>query len=406
MRFFFICCVLNIISFVANAQYSSDPALMQVDSLLKTIYPDDAPGISIAILQNEKSPFKSSYGLATLETKEMISSITNFNIGSLTKQFTAMSILQLAGKNKLSLNDRLSKFFPEFNKKIADKITIKELLTHSSGIIDHYNFVDTKNMKHAHNVDVLNAVKNLDSTYFEPGIHYRYSNAAYCLLGLIIEKTSGLSYSEYLRKNIFQPLKMKNTFVWNENQEISPDAMGYEYGDSTNNFKRSGANENIFFSTEADGGIYTSIDDYLKWINALLAKNILSKNNIAMACSPHFTINAEKKLSYGYGWFIDESSIPKKVYHSGSNGGFRAFSFLIPDERYAIIIFSNRDDINLEKLVLEINKILRPHMKPFTGVETFISFQDCSSIFAACKKTHRFLISFIRNWNASAMVLN
>jgi CubicO group peptidase (beta-lactamase class C family) len=270
---------------------------------------------------------------------------------------------------------------------VADKVTIKDLLTHSSGIMDHYEFVNTKNMKHAHNADVLNTVKNIDSVYFEPGTNYRYSNTAYCLLGLIIEKASGMHYAEYLKKNIFQLLGMKNTFVWNEKQKISGEAKGYSHNDSANSFQLSGADENIFFSTEADGGIYTSVDDYLKWINALMADKILSKKNIEMARASHFTINAEKKLSYGYGWFVDESAAPTKVYHSGSNGGFRTFSFLIPEEEYAVVIFSNRDDINLEKLILEINKILRPQIKPFASLETFISFQDCSSIFASCKKT-------------------
>jgi CubicO group peptidase (beta-lactamase class C family) len=406
MRLFFIFCLLNVFPFMINAQEIIHSDLWQVDSLLKTIYSNDAPGISIAILQKRNPVFKKNYGLADMETKEKISSITNFNIGSLTKQFTAMGILQLAEKKKLSLNDHLRKFFQDFNKKVANKITIKELLTHSSGIIDHYDYSDTKNMKHAHDADVLNAVRNIDTTYFEPGTHYRYSNTAYCLLALIIEKASGMSYPDYIKKNVFQPLGMNNTFVWNENEIIPDKANGYEYNDSTKNFARSGADESIFFSTEGDGGICTSINDYLKWINALQAKKIFSKENINMARSPHFTIRQEKKLSYGYGWFIDESSIFKKVYHSGSNGGFRAFSFSIPEEEYIVVIFSNRADINLEKLVLEINKILRPKLKPFAGLETFISFQDCSSIFAACKKIHRFLISSIRNWNASAMALN
>lgn len=397
---------LDIISFAAIAQSTYDGPFRKVDSLLRTIYPNNTPGISIAVMQNGKLIFKNSYGLANVETKQKLSTATNFNIGSLTKQFTAMSILQLAAENKLSLDDHLGKFFPEFNRKVADKITVKDLLTHSSGIVDHYGFVNTRNMKHAHNIDVFNAVKNIDSTYFEPGTNYRYSNTAYCLLGLVIEKVSGMHYAEYLEKNIFQPLRMANSFVWNETAKIPREAKGYSYNDSISTFKISGAEQNIFFSTEADGGIYTSVDDYLKWISALMADKILSKENIELARTPHFTVKAEKKLSYGYGWFVDESSVPKNVYHSGSNGGFRAFSFLVPTEEYAIVIFSNRDDINLEKLVLEINKILRPQAKPFASIETFISFHDCSSIFAACKKINRFLISSIRNSNASEMVLN
>ena len=142
---------------------------LQIDSLLKTIYKTDAPGISISIIQKGKLIFRNSYGIADLETKTDLNSKTNFNIGSLTKQFTALAILQLAESKKLSLDDHLDKFFPGMDKKVAETVTVKELLTHSSGIIDHYDLTDTKNLKHAHINDVLNAIKNADSTYFVPG---------------------------------------------------------------------------------------------------------------------------------------------------------------------------------------------------------------------------------------------
>lgn len=403
MKFFSLIFLANI-SLLAIAQ--SQHHLKAVDSLLRTIYPSDVPGVSMAVIQKGKIVFKNNYGIADIQAKEKIASTTSFNIGSLTKQFTAMAVLQLAEKKKLSLSDRLRKFFPEVNKKLADGITIRHLLTHSSGIPDHYDCTDTKIMKHAHIADVLNAIKNVDSTYFIPGAHFRYSNTAYCLLALIIEKVSGLPYSVYMKKNIFQPLRMNHTTVWSENEKIINKASGYEYDSATNSFKKSDADENIFFSTEGDGGIYTSMDDYLKWINALQSGKIFSEDMINKAISSQFQIDKLKKLSYGYGWFIDESSMAKQIYHSGSNGGFRAFSFIVPAESYAVVIFSNRTGVDLEKLVAEINKILRPEIKSFTNIETFISFQDCSSIFAACKKTLSFSTSSKKNWNASATALN
>ena len=327
---------------------------------LKTIYKTDAPGISISIIQKGKLIFKNSYGIADLETKTDLNSKTNFNIGSLTKQFTALAILQLAESKKLSLNDHLNKFFPRLDKKVAETITVKELLTHSSGIIDHYDLTNTKNMKHAHINDVLNAIKNIDSTYFVPGSHFRYSNTAYCLLSLIIEKVTGLGYAQYLRKNIFIPLKMMTTVVWNEKEKIEKEALGYERDSATNSFKKSGSNENIFFSTEGDGGIYTSVEDYLKWFAALQAGTIFRKEMIRQARSSQFLIDKENYLSYGYGWFVDESSMPAKVYHSGSNGGFRSFSFSIPEKNFLIVIFSNRDDVDLEKLIKKIYTIIAP----------------------------------------------
>jgi len=330
---------------------------VQIDSLLDNIYKNDAPGISIAIVQKGEEIFKNSYGLADLGTRTNLNSKTNFNIGSLTKQFTAFAILQLAESKKLSLDDHLDKFFPGLNKKVAENITIKELLTHSSGIVDHYDLTETKNMKHAHMNDVLNAIQNTDSTYFAPGSHFRYSNTAYCLLSLVIEKISGMSYAQYLKKNIFSPIGMKKTVVWHEKEKIANEATGYAFDSAMSSFKKSGANENIFFSTEGDGGIYTSVDDYLQWFTALQSGKIFPDEMIHQARTSQFGVDKENHLGYGYGWFVDESFVPAKVYHSGSNGGFRAYSFSIPEKNFLILIFSNRDDVDLEKLVKQIFNI-------------------------------------------------
>jgi len=263
MRIFLIA-LITFTSLLVQGQQTTVASWHEIDSLFRTIYKNDEPGVSIVIMEKGKPFFKNNYGIADMATGHKISSSTNFNIGSLTKQFTAMSILQLAEKKKLSLDDKLSRFFPEMKRKLTDAITVRHFLTHSSGIVEHYDLTDTKNMRHAHNTDVLNAIKGVDSTYFSPGSDYRYSNTAYCLLALIVERVSGMSFSGYLTKNIFQPLGMKNTTVWSENEKIGNKATGYEYDDTTRTFKRSDADENIFFSTEGDGGIYTSIDEYLK----------------------------------------------------------------------------------------------------------------------------------------------
>src|SRR4030095_15038090 len=150
--------LLLLISVRGAAQHA--PGKQLIDSLLKAIYKTDAPGISISIIKDRTLIFRNSYGIADLKTKTRLDSETNFNIGSITKQFTAFAILQLAENKKLSPDDHLDKFFPTLNKKVAETITIKELLTHSSGITDHYDLTDTKTLKHAHIDDVLNAIQN------------------------------------------------------------------------------------------------------------------------------------------------------------------------------------------------------------------------------------------------------
>jgi D-alanyl-D-alanine carboxypeptidase len=345
----------------------------KVDSLLQSVYADDLPGVSVAIVHDGKVILKKSYGVREIDSKEKISSSTNFNIASLTKQFTAMAILQLAEKNKLSLSDKLSHFFPKMNPKLADAITVKELLTHTSSIPDHYDYTNTKNMHHAHDRDVLDAIKNTDSTYFTPGTKFRYSNTAFCILALIIEKTSGLSYHEYLEKNIFLPSGMKHSTVWNEQASIRQPAIGYELDSMQKKFRKSQAEENVFFSTEGDGGIYTSVNDYLKWFKALQSGKVFPKKITDEARSIQFSIDKNKRPGYGYGWFIDNNDIWKKVYHSGSNGGFRSFSFTIPSQNILIVIFSNRADIDLEEVVLKIIHLVMPVNKPFAKIEKLAS---------------------------------
>ncbi|HVM88572.1 MAG TPA: serine hydrolase domain-containing protein [Puia sp.] len=363
----------------------SQAEIKKIDSLLSGIYKNNEPGIAVAIQQNGKIIFEKNYGLANLETQEKISQSSNFNIGSLTKQFTAFSILQLASKDQLSLHDTIIKFFPYFNNKTGSAITIQELLTHSSGIIDHYALVDTNMIKHATDKDVLDAVKNTDSTYFTPGSAYRYSNTAYCLLAMIIEKLSGIPYADYIKKNIFIPLKMQHSEVLQIGKEINHRVVGYDT--CGKNFKRSDADNAIFFSTEGDGGIYTSVTDYLKWFDALQTGKLIEKEWIKKARSAQFPVDKKNKLSYGYGWFISEQNAYKEVYHTGSNGGFRAVSFSIPAKNYIIVILSNRTGVDLEEIVKEINKILRVAGKYYSKIDSLESFNNSSLIFAPCKET-------------------
>ena len=358
-------------SISARAQNTGSAA--QIDSLLRSVYKDEYPGASIIIYQDGKTVFQKSYGVASMQSGQPLTDSSNFNICSLTKQFTALAILQLEENRKLSLDDHISRFFPGMNKKLADVVTVKELLTHSSGIIDHYDYTNTTGMEHAHNKDVFEAIKNIDSTYFTPGAKFRYSNTAYCLLALIIEKISGISYNAYMKENVFEPAGMKHTIIWNEDAVIKNEVTGYEWDSTTHVFKQSGAAEHIFFSTEGDGGVYTSINDYMHWFKTLQSGKVFSKNIVGKARNLQFTINKEKRSGYGFGWFIDEKAATVKVYHSGSNGGFRTYSFTIPSKNYAVVIFSNRDDIDLEMLVRKIILLQWPSVKQFTNIEELTS---------------------------------
>ncbi|MEP6951302.1 MAG: serine hydrolase domain-containing protein [Ginsengibacter sp.] len=371
----FIACSLCICH-CATAQLLTAPFMPDsnsIDSLLRSMYRDSLPGVSLGIVYNGQEVFQKNYGVVNIATQEKIKATSDFNIASLTKQFTAIAILQFEEQHKLSLTDKISRFFPDMNKKVADVITIRELLTHSSGIIDHYDQADTRNLKHAHNIDVYNAIKTADSTYFVPGTQFRYSNTAYCLLALVIEKISGRSYNTYMQQNVFKPAGMLHTIIWNEKAVITNEVTGYERDSASAKFSVSGPNEHIFFSTEGDGGVYTSVNDYIKWYKALQSGKVFSKNITGKARTIEYAISKESKVGYGFGWFVEENDAARKVYHSGSNDGFRSFSFSMPSAGYLVIIFSNRDDIDLQTLAQKIVQLQWPAGKPFIMIEKLTS---------------------------------
>jgi len=378
--------------------------LNQIDSLMNSHYKSEEPGAVVAITLNQITIFEKSYGLADLTTGRAITADDNFNIGSLTKQFTAFALLNLYYKGKCSLDDSIGKYF-KLSAPLAS-VRISQLLSHSSGIPDHYGFTDTFKVKHATDKDVLAAVQQADSLYFISGTRYRYSNTAYCLLGMLIEKLSGQSYPRYLQQTIFGPLGMKNTTVFQYNQPIPARVTGYEPG-KDGKFIRADAEESIFFSTEADGGIYVSMNNYLKWCAAIESGEFSNTPMIRKSWQAQTEIDTAHSLWYGCGWFIrQQTGSPKAVYHTGFNGGFRTVVFMIPSRNYCISIFSNRSDIDLEELVSRISQILSIPDNSFIKSGPLESFIHSWPIFAPCKETSSFSTSSKKNLNAKDTALN
>jgi D-alanyl-D-alanine carboxypeptidase len=367
MKQLIILCLSSFMAIRGNAQNER----AQTDSLMSSIYQSGYPGAAILVIKDGSIVFKKGYGVADLNSKALITPSTNFNICSMTKQFTAYAILQLQREGKLSLDDKLSRFFPDFASGVASIVSVRQLLTHSSGIMDHYSYVDKVLYKEFWDKDVLTALRAVDSVYFPPGSRYRYSNAAFCLLSLIIEKLSGETYPAYICSHVFAPLNMVRSNVIQPDFKISDRSFGYEFEKDT--FRISDAKESLFFSTMGDGGVYTSIDDYLRWITAIQQKRVLDPALVKEAQSAQFPIDTARNLSYGFGWFVAGSGDSKLVYHTGSNGGFRSIVLTKPSAKYAVIIFSNRTGVDLEDLVRIINRIYGIEDKAFVKLETLIS---------------------------------
>jgi D-alanyl-D-alanine carboxypeptidase len=376
----------------------------RIDSLMRSVYKPTAPGAVIAIRQNQKMIFIKSYGLADIKNSVPVTANGNFNIGSLTKQFTAFAVLLLINRGRFSPDDSIGKFLQL--PPLLAPIRISQLLNHSSGIPDHYSFTDTNRVKHATDKDVLAALQSADTLFFTSGSAYRYSNTAYCLLGMLIEKTSGTSFPAFLDKEIFRPLGITDASVFRMNQPIPRRVIGYELS-KDGLFHKSDAEESIFFSTEADGGIYISMNNYLKWCIAVESGKFSGTPMIRKSWEKQTPVDSLHGLWYGDGWFILQSAgKPKTVYHTGSNGGFRTVVFMIPSMDYCVSIFSNRDDIDLEDLVSQLNQILRIPDNSFIKSGPLESFIHSWPKFAPCKETSSFSTSSRKNLNARDMVLN
>lgn len=307
-----------------------------VDALMRD-YQGDVPGASVLVIENGKSVVSRSYGLADLEAHVAAEPQTNYRLASVSKQFTAASILLLAQDGKLSLDDRLRKWLPSLPAS-ADAITLKQVLTHTSGLIDYEDVMaqDATENEQVHDADVLRLLESQDRTYFAPGTDYRYSNSGYALLALVVEKASGKRYAAFLNDRIFAPLGMGHTVAYEKGVSTVADrAYGYSLIDG----KWRRTDQSSTSAVLGDGGIYSSIGDLAKWDAALYDDRLLDAQSRKLASTP-WTKTDDPAVEYGYGWRISGDS----QWHSGETIGFRNVIVRYPKSRLTVVVLTNRDD--------------------------------------------------------------
>jgi CubicO group peptidase (beta-lactamase class C family) len=337
-----------------------------LDNLMKKLYPEEIPGAALLIVQDNKVTFNKGYGLADIDSKEIISTETHFRMASVSKQFTAMCILILQSQNKLNINDAVIKYIPSL-PNFAEKITIKQLLTHTSGIADYESLIPKDQKEQISDADVLQLIGKSDSLYFKPGSKFKYSNTAFCLLTQIVEKVSGLSYPEFIRENIFTPLDMKHAVIYEKDKEIFNRAYGYHLKDNKWIF----ADQSITSATMGDGSVYTSLNEYQKWIQSLWDKQF--DNDLLNPLKPHAII--KKGLGYGYGWFIaNETDGSTACFHSGESTGFHNIVYHNPAKRFMVVLFSNSDDDRVSAAFNEIMTDLNIKLQGISKGKTLFEF--------------------------------
>jgi len=289
------------------------------------------------VIQNGKPIFKKAYGVANLEEKTPITLSTNFRLASVTKPFTAMCIMKLVESGRLSYEHNLQQIFSEF-PAYGRSITIRHLLQHTSGLIAYEALIPDTATVQVLDKDVLRMMMSQDSTYFPPGTQYRYSNSGYAVLAMIVEKVSGKSFAKFLQENIFKPLGMKNTVAYEKNiSTVKNRAMGYWQEGGQFVF----SDQSVTSAVLGDGGIYSSVEDLLKWDQALYTEKLLERETLAAAFTPGVLLDG-KSLEYGFGWRLDQFNGRRRVMHTGSTSGFRNVIQRYPDDNFTVIILTNR----------------------------------------------------------------
>jgi CubicO group peptidase (beta-lactamase class C family) len=294
------------------------------------------PGVALVIIRDGKAVKTAAYGLANLELNVPVKPETVFEIGSITKQFTAAGILLLAQDGKLSVDDKISAHLPDVPSAWTN-ITIRHLLTHTSGIKSYTGLDGFQLTKHLTQPQFISAVGR-EPMDFAPGVSWKYCNTGFSLLGYIIENVSGQNYWDFMSERIFRPLGMNATTNRLPSLIIPNRASGYE---QTNHvlINRDYDLTEVFSA----GAIASTVGDLAKWNAALDGDTLLNAATKEQMWTPA-ELNGGKPTKYGFGWFVDTLDGHKNIGHSGSTSGFSATIQRFPDDKLAIIILTNTDE--------------------------------------------------------------
>jgi CubicO group peptidase (beta-lactamase class C family) len=310
----------------------------EIDALFSEKYPANSPGATVLIAQDDKIIYRKAFGMANLELNVPMKPENVFQLASITKQFTSVSILMLVEQGKLSLQDPLSKFIADYPR--GNEITIHHLLNHTSGIKSFTNLPDfrAKTRLDMTPDEIISSFKNLPLE-FNPGEKYEYSNSGYFLLGYIIEKLSGMSYEDFIQKNIFDKLGMKYSYYSNSYKIIPNRANGYQLYEG--NFE----NAEYMSSTipYASGALMSTVDDMFLW-NKAIHSNMLISESSKKAAFTNYTLANGKNSNYGYGWYVNEIANITTIEHPGGMNGFTTSGIYIPEKNVYSIVLSNLDD--------------------------------------------------------------
>ncbi len=296
-------------------------------------YAGAVPGVSATLLRDGAVLAAAAFGLADLEHKTPATTVTNYRLASVSKQFTAMAVLLLVADGRLAFDDPLARFFagapPHWRH-----VTIQHLLTHTAGLLDYEDLIPPDTTVQLRDQDVLDLVRPRADGYHAPGADFRYSNTGYCLLALIVAQVANRPFAAVLHERIFAPLEMAGTLAYEAGvSDVPRRAYGYSLRGGT--WART--DQSLTSATLGDGGIYSSVVDLARWDEALATGRLLPDALMARVFSPH--IATPDGAAYGLGWYLREQRV---VYHTGETIGFRTAIVRRLDTRVTAIVLANR----------------------------------------------------------------
>lgn len=326
--------------------------LEKINQLLTDKFGTTKTGATVLISQNGNPVYRKAFGMANLELNVKMNPENVFEIGSMTKQFTSVSILMLLEQGKLGLQDEITKYIADYPTK-GHKITIHQLLNHTSGIKSYTRMrslfkVARNDMKP---LELIDFFKN-EPMDFNPGEEYKYNNSAYIILGYIIEKICGMSYADFIQQNIFDKLGMKNSLYASHTKLIPNRAAGYHK-------RKEFINARYISHTlpYAGGSLMSTVDDLNIWQRALTNNLLLRKETLQKAYT-NYTLNNGENINYGYGWNIKKIANKTSYEHGGSIFGYKSMGVYIPSKELYVVILTNCDCTSPTKLTRSITKMM------------------------------------------------
>ena len=312
------------------------------------------PGLALAVIKDGKMIVARGYGLANVEHQVPVRPETIFQSGSTGKQFTATAVMMLVEEGKLSLDDKISKYFPD-GPEAWQYITVRHLLTHTSGMTDYPQDFDLR--RDYSEDELFQRIKNIPLA-FQPGEKWSYSNLAYVMLGILIHKVSGKFYGDFLQERIFKPLEMTTARIISESDIVPNRASGYRV---VNGQLKNQNWVSPSLNTTADGALYLTIYDMAKWDAALYTDKLLKKSSLEQMWTP-VKLNDGKTHPYGFGWALGEVQGHRIIEHGGAWQGFKAQISRYVDDNLTVIVLANQIRTNQSKLAHGVAAIFNPDL--------------------------------------------